>query len=57
MVITSLSDILHGRLRRRLPGFSTMRFFSTGLRFLQNSSIKQKISIKFAVVMGMDVFV
>ena len=30
--------------------------FSTGLRFLQNSSIKQKISIKFAVVMGMDVF-
>lgn len=31
-------------------------FFSSGVKYLQNSSRIQKISIKFASVMGMDVF-
>lgn len=31
-------------------------FFSSGAKYLQNSSRIQKISIKFASVMGLDVF-
>lgn len=31
-------------------------FFSSGSKYFQNSSRIQKISIKFASVMGMDVF-
>ena len=31
-------------------------FFSSGAKYLQNSSRIQKISIKFASVMGIDVF-
>ena len=54
--ITSLSDMRHWRLRRRLPQVSSVCFFSSGAKYLQNSSRIQKISIKFASVMGMDVF-
>ena len=35
---------------------SNVCFFSSGVKYLQNSSRIQKISIKFASVMGMDVF-
>ncbi len=45
-----------GRLRRRLPEVSSVCFFNSGAKYLQNSSRIQKNSIKFASVMGMDVF-
>ena len=35
---------------------SNVCFFSSGMKYLQNSSRIQKISIKFASVMEMDVF-
>ena len=41
-----------GMVRRRLPGTSTMCFFNSGAKYLQNSSRIQKISIKFALVIG-----
>ena len=56
MVITSLSDMRHGLLRRRLLPVSNVCFFNSGVKYLQNSSRIQKISIIFASVMGMGVF-
>ena len=55
IVITSLSERRHGRLRRRLPEVSTMCFFNSGVKYLQNSSRIQKILMKFAVVIGVSV--
>ena len=55
MVITSLLDKRLGRLRCRLLGAHTVRFFISGDKYLQNSSRIQKISIKFAGVIGVDV--
>ena len=45
----------HGRLRHRLPEVSTRCFFNSGVKYLQNSSRIQKISIKFAVVIGVSI--
>ena len=56
IVITSLSDMRHGRLRRRLPDVSSVCFFSLGAKYLQNSSRIQKISIIFAPVMWNEYF-
>jgi len=45
----------HGRLRHRLLEVSTRCFFNSGVKYLQNSSRIQKISIKFAVVIGVSI--
>ncbi len=52
----SMSDIRLGRLRWRLLGTPNVCFFCFGAKYLQNSSRIQKIPIKFAVVIGVDVF-
>ena len=54
--MTSLSDMRQGRLRCRLPGVPKVCLLNSGSKYLQNSSRIQKISIKFADVIGSEFY-
>lgn len=55
MVMISQSDMREARLWCRLPGTSSVCFFSSGVKYLQKSSNIQNISIKFVLVTEVDV--
>ena len=50
--MVALSDMRPGRFRCCFPEVEIARFLSSGSKYLQNSSREQKISIIFAVVIG-----
>lgn len=56
MVITSLSDMRHDRLRRHLPDVYNVCFSSSGAKLLQDSSAIGKNSIKLVSVVEMSAF-